>query len=64
MRNYSLTNSEIRFDNTPITPKTVNVTRFFLEPIENKKNIVVAVKITIHLVSTEDTKVSEDINLA
>ena len=63
MRNYSLTNSQILFDSTLITPKTVNVTKFLLEPIRDKKDTsIIAVKITIHLISTEDTKVSEDIN--
>jgi type II secretory pathway pseudopilin PulG len=62
MRNYSLTNSEIRFDSTPITPKTVSVTKFFLEPIYDKKDIsILAVKITIHLNSTEEQNVSENI---
>jgi len=63
MRNYSLTNSQILFDSIPITPKTVSVTKFFLEPIYDKKDVsIIAVKITIRLVSTEEKNVSEDIN--
>lgn len=59
---YSLTNEKIIYDSTPITPVSIKIKKFFVEPIYNKKNLIVATRIAITYESTFDPAVNEESN--
>ncbi|NLD25217.1 hypothetical protein GX656_01065 [Candidatus Dojkabacteria bacterium] len=48
---YRLENSRILYNSIPITPSNIQVIKMYLEPVTNRKNEVVATKITVEIVS-------------
>ncbi|HNW23708.1 MAG TPA: hypothetical protein PKH06_03030 [Candidatus Dojkabacteria bacterium] len=62
-RQYTLTDSQISFDGTPITPTTVSVTRFNLIPIYKGTDTIVGIKTEITFISKKDSSITETINL-
>ena len=62
-KQYTLSNSTLYFDTIPITPPNISVTQFSLIPIYNGGELPIAVKINISLVSKDDPKITDTINL-
>jgi len=48
---YRLENSRIYYNSIPITPNNVQVRKMYLEPVTNRKNEVVATRVTIEISS-------------
>jgi hypothetical protein len=62
-KQYTLSNSTLYFDGVPITPPNISITKFSLIPIYNGGDLPIAVKIDIDLVSKDDPKITDTINL-
>ena len=62
-KQYTLSNSTLYFDGVSITPPNISITQFSLIPIYNGIESPIAVKINIDLVSKDDPKITDTINL-
>lgn len=62
-KQYTLLNSRVYFDNTPITPTNISVTEFKVEPIYKGTDTIVGIRTEIIFVSNKDSKISETLNL-
>ena len=60
---YTLQNSRPYYNDIPITPNTVSVSSFFLQPVYDSDNITIGVRVTSLLVSKSDSSITEEINL-
>jgi hypothetical protein len=61
-KQYTISDSVIYYDSIPITPSSISVEGFFLEPIYDSSGEVIGVLITTTLRSNGDSSISEDIN--
>ena len=57
---YSLINGKLVYDFTPITPSNIIITKFSIEPLYNRKNIISAVRVTYKMSSVGDTQVTSE----
>lgn len=62
-KQYSISNSRIYFDGTPITPSNILVTKFLVEPVYKGTDTIIGIRTEITLVSKQDSKLTETINL-
>lgn len=62
-KQYIVQDSRIYFDNTPITPTTVSITEFIVEPVYKGIDTIVGIKTEITVVSKRDPSITETINL-
>mgnify|MGYP001030301688 CR=1 FL=1 len=63
-KQYSLADSTLYFDSVPISPPDISVNKFFLEPLYNgDPTIPVAVRISIEIISNEDSDIADTINI-
>lgn len=62
-KQYTLTDSKLYFDGVDITPSSVIVKSFYLEPVYQKEPDIVGVRIALFLLSSADSSITEDINM-
>jgi len=62
-KQYTLVNSTLYFDGVPITPSTVLVSKFYLEPVYQGNVDVVGVRVNIVFVSRSDSDITQEINM-
>ena len=59
---YSINNGEIFYDTTRITALNTKISKFTIEPIYSKKNVIIATRISITYSSTYDPSINEESN--
>ncbi|PKN02949.1 hypothetical protein CVU76_02905 [Candidatus Dojkabacteria bacterium HGW-Dojkabacteria-1] len=62
-KQYSLINSRLYYDGVAITPPSISVTRFYLEPVYQGKEDILGVILKVDLISNKDNSLSERINM-
>lgn len=62
-KQYTISDSRIYFDNTPITPTSVSITELKFEPIYKGIDTIVGIKTEITVISKKDSNITETINL-
>ncbi len=62
-KQYTLSNSRIYFDGTPITPSNISVTKFSLEPIYKGTDLIIGIRTEIIFVSNQNDDFTETINI-
>ncbi len=62
-KQYSLINSRIYYDGVAITPTSISVTKFHLEPVYQGKEDILGVILKVDLISNKDNSLSERINM-
>lgn len=60
---YTVSNSKIYYNTTPITPSNMSITQFRIEPIYNHLNIATGVRIFVALQSKHDPSMTTSFNL-
>lgn len=62
-KQYSLINSRLYYDGVAITPPSISVTRFYLEPVYQGKEDILGVILKVDLISNKDNSLNERINM-
>lgn len=62
-KQYSILNNTLYFDTIPITPPTIIVSNFFLEPMYDNSGSLIAIRTSILLISEGDTDLTDTINI-
>ncbi|MFA5623219.1 MAG: hypothetical protein WC981_03250 [Candidatus Dojkabacteria bacterium] len=62
-KQYTLTESRLFYDGVAITPSSVTVNSFYLEPVYQQSPEIVGVRVTFSLTSSADSSITEDINM-
>ncbi len=62
-KQYTLADSRIYFNSIPITPTSLSISQFKLEPVYKDLNILIGVKITVSINSEKVPELSESINI-
>ena len=62
-KQYTLIDSTLYFDSIPITPSTISVNQFLLEPTYKNGTTIIGVRITIELQSKIDSTFRQTVNL-
>lgn len=62
-KQYSILNNTLYFDSIPITPPSIIVSSFFLEPIYDNNGSLLAIRTSILLISQDDSTLTDTINI-
>ncbi|MDD4382090.1 MAG: hypothetical protein PHE21_01960 [Candidatus Dojkabacteria bacterium] len=60
---YQIQDSRLYFNDSPITPKNMSVSKLYLEPAYDSDGTTIGVKITSVVTSRIDSSIAEDINI-
>ena len=60
---YTFSNSRIYYNGIPISPKDIVVTSFNLSPVYQGNTEIIGIIVNIHLLSPDDSDITEDINM-
>lgn len=63
IKQYALVDSRLYFDGIPISPSTILVSQFLLQPIYKSENTIIGIRIAIELQSKKDLTFSKTVNL-
>lgn len=62
-KQYTISDSRIYFDGIPITPSSISVTKFLLEPIYKGVDLIIGIRTEITFVSKQNGDFTQTINL-
>ncbi len=60
---YTLSGNNLEYDGTPLNTKEVRVQKFFLEPIQDKKDVTIGVRISLEISSIKDAGINKSITV-